>query len=123
MAGECVAVLLMAYGGPASLEEVEPYLLDVRGGRPTSAELVEEIRARYARIGGRSPIRELTEAQARALGRELGPGFQVYVGMRHWHPYIGETVERVVAEGHRRDRKSTRLNSSHIQKSRMPSSA
>ncbi len=102
MASECAAVLLMAYGGPGSLDEVEPYLLDVRGGRRTSPELVEEIRARYAQIGGRSPIRELTEGQARALGHALGSEFQVYVGMRHWHPYIGETVERIVAEGHRR---------------------
>jgi ferrochelatase len=92
----------MAYGGPNNLAEVEPYLLDVRGGRPTKPELVEEIRGRYAKIGGRSPIRELTEAQAAALARALGPGFPVYVGMRHWHPYIKETVDRIVADGHRR---------------------
>ncbi len=102
MGGDGVAVLLMAYGGPGALDDVEPYLLDVRGGRPTSRELVDEIKARYARIGGRSPIRELTEAQAHALGRTLGPEFAVYVGMRHWHPYIRETVERIVAAGHRR---------------------
>jgi len=44
MAVERVAVLLMAYGGPGSLDEVEPYLQDVRGGRPTPPELVQEIR-------------------------------------------------------------------------------
>lgn len=102
MGAERVPVLLMAYGGPNNLAEVEPYLLDVRGGRPTKPELVEEIRGRYAKIGGRSPIRELTEAQAAALARALGPGFPVYVGMRHWHPYIKETVDRIVADGHRR---------------------
>jgi len=102
MAGERVAVLLMAYGGPASLDEVEPYLLDVRGGRPVTPEFVAEIRSRYARIGGRSPIRELTEAQAAAVGRRLGARFPVYVGMRHWHPYIKDAVERIAAAGHRR---------------------
>ncbi|HXQ28134.1 MAG TPA: ferrochelatase [Gemmatimonadales bacterium] len=102
MAAEPVAVLLMAYGGPNSLAEVEPYLLDVRGGRPTKPELVEEIRERYAEIGGRSPIRELTEAQAAGLGRALGPGYTVRVGMRHWHPYIKETVDVLVAGGARR---------------------
>ena len=102
MGADGVAVLLMAYGGPDKLDDVEPYLLDVRGGRPTSRELVDEIKARYARIGGRSPIRELTEAQARALGHALGPEFAVYVGMRHWHPYIGAALERIVAAGHRR---------------------
>ncbi len=102
MATDPIAVLLMAYGGPGNLAEVEPYLLDVRGGRPTKPELVEEIRGRYAKIGGRSPLRELTEAQARGLGRALGPRFPTYVGMRHWHPYIKETVERIVTDGHRR---------------------
>jgi len=96
-----VAVLLMAYGGPGSLDDVEAYLNDVRGGRPTSPELVEEVRERYARIGGRSPILELTRAQAVAVGRALGPGFQVYVGMRHWHPYIQETADEIVRAGHR----------------------
>ena len=51
MSAERVAVLLMAYGGPNNLGEVEPYLADVRGGRPTKPELVEEIRGRYAKIG------------------------------------------------------------------------
>lgn len=102
MGGEQVAVLLMAYGGPGSLDEVEPFLQDVRGGRPTPPHLVAELRARYARIGGRSPIRELTEAQAAGVARQLGERFAVYVGMRHWHPYIADTVARIAADGHRR---------------------
>ena len=102
MAAERVAVLLMAYGGPASLNEVEPYLQDVRGGRPTPPEFVQEIRQRYARIGGRSPIRGLTEAQAAGVQRALDERFVVYVGMRHWHPYIRDVVEQIVTDGHRR---------------------
>jgi ferrochelatase len=102
MAAERVAVLLMAYGGPGSLDEVEPYLQDVRGGRPTAPEFVQEIRQRYARIGGRSPIRELTEAQAAGVRRALDGRFAVYVGMRHWHPYIRDVVKQIVADGHRR---------------------
>ncbi len=102
MAGERVAVLLMAYGGPGSLDEVEPYLMDVRGGRPTSAQFVEDVKQRYARIGGRSPIRELTEAQAVGVRQALGERFAVYVGMRHWHPYIRDAVAKIVADGHRR---------------------
>src|SRR3989475_1826166 len=85
--GGRVAVLLMAYGGPGSLDEVEPYLQDVRGGRPTAPELVQEIRQRYARIGGRSPIRELTEAQAAGVRRALAQDkrFAVYVGRSEEH--------------------------------------
>src|SRR5690349_822964 len=97
-----VAVLVMAYGGPGSIDEVEPYLMDVRGGRPTKPQLVDEIRARYARIGGRSPILDLTRAQAVGIGRALGDRFRVYVGMRHWRPYIQETVEAIVGAGQRR---------------------
>jgi ferrochelatase len=102
MAADRTAVLLMAYGGPGSLDEVEPYLNDVRGGRPTSRELLREIRDRYARIGGRSPILERTRAQAAAVGHALGAAYQVYVGMRHWHPYIRETMDEIATAGHRR---------------------
>jgi ferrochelatase len=102
MTDDRLAVLLMAYGGPGGLDEVEPYLQDVRGGRPTSPDLVQEIRARYARIGGRSPILELTRAQAAGVARALGDRFRVYVGMRHWRPYIGETVGEILRAGHGR---------------------
>jgi ferrochelatase len=77
-------------------------LLDVRGGRPTSPEFVEEIRERYQKIGGRSPILELTQAQARALESELnrtnnGIRYHTWVGMRHWHPYIQETMAEIAS--------------------------
>ncbi len=98
-------VILMAYGGPDSLEDVEPYLLDVRGGRPTSKELVEEIKDRYAQIGGRSPLLEITRRQASALEAELNnrspmeQRFKVVVGMRHWEPRIHAAVDTLVNEG------------------------
>ncbi len=101
-----IAILLMAYGGPDSLEDVEPYLLDIRGGRPTSPELVAEIRERYALIGGRSPILDLTRQQAAALearlNREGGRRFRTYVGMRHWQPRIKEAVAQIAQDGIRR---------------------
>lgn len=97
------AVLLMAYGGPDSLEDIEPYLLDVRGGRATSQELVEEIRARYARIGGKSPLLEITCRQAQALEKALNRTqaghYRVFVGMRHWRPYIREAVDQIAQAG------------------------
>jgi ferrochelatase len=98
-----IAVLVMAYGGPDSLDDVEPYLLDVRNYRPTSAEIVHEIRERYAKIGGRSPIRELTNAQAaglqQALDRGDGAEWTVFVGMRHWHPFIQDVLPKITAAG------------------------
>jgi len=97
-----LGVLVMAYGGPNSLDEVEPYLLDVRGFRETPPSLVAAVRARYERIGGRSPILEHTRAQARALEHalhDLGTPFAVEVGMRHWHPFIRDALARLERQG------------------------
>src|SRR5437868_14760041 len=77
---EAIAVLLMAYGGPDSLDDVEPYLLDVRGGRPVSPEFTAEIKQRYARIGGGAPVRGRTQAEAGGGGGGVGGG--VAVGLR-----------------------------------------
>ncbi len=91
------AVVLMAYGSPASPEDISPYLEDVRGGRPVSDEAVEELAERYRRIGGRSPLDEVTEAQRAALERELG--LPVFVGMKHWRPRIAEAAGAALAAG------------------------
>lgn len=91
-----IGLLVMAYGGPNNMDEVEPYLLDVRGYRPTAPEIVHEVRERYREIGGRSPIREQTQAQAEAIESALnvsGQDFKAFVGMRHWHPYIKDALE------------------------------
>jgi ferrochelatase len=98
-----IGILLMAYGGPDSLDDVEPYLLDIRGGRPTSPELVEEIKERYALIGGRSPLLDITRQQAEALEAHLNRGgdarYRAYVGMRHWQPRIKEAVAHMAEDG------------------------
>jgi ferrochelatase len=90
-----IAVLLMAMGGPDCLENVEPFLLDVRGGRPTPPELVEEIRERYRATGGKSPAVGITRDVARKLEQRLNRSrpdrYKVYVGLRHWHPFIKDT--------------------------------
>lgn len=97
-----IGVLVMAYGGPNNLDEVEPYLLDVRGYRPTSQEIIHEVRERYREIGGRSPILEQTQAQADALESALnvnGKEFKAFVGMRHWHPFIKDVLVEMQAQG------------------------
>lgn len=95
-------IFLMAMGGPHRLEDIEPYLLDVRHGRPVSPEFLKEITDRYRLIGGKSPLLELTRRQAGALEKELksrGLDCRAYVGMRHWHPYIEEVLETAVKDG------------------------
>ena len=99
---EKIAVLLMAYGAAGSLDEIEPYLNDIRGGRPLSPGLVDEIKRRYQLMGGKSPLLEITRQQAAGLEAALNRDsdrFRVYIGMRHWHPYIKDTVADIARDG------------------------
>jgi ferrochelatase len=86
-------VLLLAHGAPERVEDVESYLRFVRGGRPASPQIVEEVASRYQAIGGSSPLLAWTRAQAEALERMLA--IPVFFGMRNWHPFIRETMDRV----------------------------
>ena len=97
-------VLLMAHGTPASLDEMPEYLTLVRGGRPPSAELVAEMRHNYEAIGGRSPLTDLTLAQAEALRATAGRcDVPVAVGMRNWTPFIEDALAEL-ARGRRHAR-------------------
>jgi protoporphyrin/coproporphyrin ferrochelatase len=87
----------MAYGSPSSPEDIRLYLEDIREGRPVSDQAVEELTERYRRIGGRSPLNEITERQRAALEREVG--IPVHLGMKHWRPRIGEAAELAVEGG------------------------
>ena len=91
------AIVLMAYGSPERIEDIRPYLEDIREPRPVSDHAVEELTERYRRIGGRSPLDEITERQRAALERELG--LRVYVGMKHWRPRIADAVDAAVEGG------------------------
>jgi len=92
-------VLLLAHGTPESLDDMPEYLRLVRGGREPSAELVEEMRHNHAAIGGRSPLTDITRAQAAALQRALGDGTPVFVGMRNWKPFIADALRDAAAAG------------------------
>jgi ferrochelatase len=91
------AVIVMAYGSPATAEDVPAYLADIREGKPVSEDAIEELTERYRRIGGSSPLDEITERQRAALEGELG--LPVLVGMKHWRPRIAEAVEAGLAGG------------------------
>ena len=100
------AVLLIAFGGPTGPAEIRPFLDNVTRGRDIPRERLEQVARHYeAMPGGRSPLHALTEAQAAglraALARADGP-LPVYVGMRHWHPHLSETLERMARDGRRR---------------------
>jgi ferrochelatase len=92
-------VLLMAHGTPSSMDEMPEYLRLVRGGRPASPELVEEMRHNYEAIGGRSPLTTLTLAQGEALRARLGDATPVAVGMRNWKPFIDDALGELHTAG------------------------
>ena len=99
------AVLLIAFGGPTAPEDVRPFLENVTRGRGVPPERLALVEQQYARIGGRSPLKDLTMGQARALEAMLAASnrrLPVRVGMRNWHPYLHETLADLSRQGARR---------------------
>jgi ferrochelatase len=99
------AVLLIAFGGPTSPDEIRPFLDRVLKGIPIPPERIEEVVHHYEAVGGRSPINEITLRQAQALRdllKKKGLPISVYVGMRNASPFFTETLKRMAEEGVRR---------------------
>lgn len=95
-----IGVLIMAYGGPSSLDELPGYLSDIRSGRVTTPAVLEEISNNYRMIGGKSPLPEYTEMQVQAVNAKLDSSvFRCYLGMRHWSPWIEEVVGQMIDDG------------------------
>lgn len=109
-------VLLLNLGGPDSLDAVQPFLenlfsdpflirLPLRGAprrwfaRWVAKKRAPHVRQLYSEIGGRSPIRPLTEAQCRRLEEELGPGYRCYVAFSAWNPYVRDAVAQARTDG------------------------
>jgi protoporphyrin/coproporphyrin ferrochelatase len=88
---------LLAHGGPTSIEDIPAFLAQVRGGRPCSQELVDQVREKYCLIGGCSPLPEITRRTAEKL--EKACGLPVYVGMLHWHPFLEDALPQMVLDG------------------------
>ncbi len=96
------AVLLLAHGAPLRVQDIPSYLKNIRGGTDSSPEVIREVTDRYRQIGGRSPLLDITTAQAEALEQFLNQGedvFKVYVGMRTWSPFIQDAVNQALSDG------------------------
>lgn len=109
-----VGVLLLNLGGPDKLEDVRPFLFNlfadpeiIRLPAPWMqkplAWLISTLRAgksqeNYKEIGGGSPLRQITEAQGKALREKLrdwGHDVKVYIGMRYWYPFTEEAIAEI----------------------------
>ena len=96
------AIILLAHGAPLRIQDIPRYLKNIRGGANSSTEVIQEVARRYKQIGGRSPLLDITTAQAEALEKFLNQGedaFKVYVGMRTWSPTIQDAVNQAVNDG------------------------
>jgi ferrochelatase len=107
LAKAVVGVLVMAYGTPNKKEEILPYYTHIRRGRAPSEEQLRELIERYELIGGRSNLNEITSAQAEAIGAVLNDGsdeidYRIYVGNKHWSPWIADTVKQMAEDGIRK---------------------
>ncbi|BCB97337.1 ferrochelatase [Dissulfurispira thermophila] len=119
-----IGVILLNMGGPDSLDSVKPFLRNLFSDRdiiklgpsflqkPIASLIIrkrlESVRKAYSLIGGKSPLLDITKAQAKALEESLNSSqfavhgsrlFKVYVGMRYWHPFIEDAVDHAIRDG------------------------
>ena len=98
-------VFLMAHGAPESVDDIPEYLRNIRGGTESTSETIQIIRDRYEQIGGKSPLRKITEelcVRLESFLNQQGAQFKVYCGMRNWSPYIYDEVKRMKEDGIKR---------------------
>lgn len=87
----------MAYGTPSGPGDVEAYYTHIRHGRPPPPELLEDLQARYRAIGGTSPLRDITVAQAQGIAGRIA-NTTAYVGYKHCAPFIEDAVADLVRD-------------------------
>lgn len=91
--------LLMAYGSPPDMDDLEPFYTHIRRGRTPTAEQLDELRQRYESIGGASPLAARAEAQRAAVAKALPSGWAAALGMKHAPPFVEDAVATLVAHG------------------------
>jgi ferrochelatase len=127
-----IGVVLLNLGGPDSLQAVRPFLYNLFSDREIIrlgpaflqkpiAKLISTLRSgktehMYSQIGGKSPILDITTAQAKALEKALNEqsavstqqsagglnpslSFKVYIGMRYWRPFVKDTLAKIIEDG------------------------
>lgn len=91
------AVILTAHGTVEDLDDLAPFIANIRRGHTPPAAIVEEVRRRYEAIGGKSPLLDHTRTLAAKVEARLG--VPVKIAMRLWHPYPHEVVPALAGEG------------------------
>jgi protoporphyrin/coproporphyrin ferrochelatase len=104
MAKKKMGLLVMAYGTPYTLDDLEGYYTHIRHGRKPSPEMIEDLRNRYEAIGGISPLAKITQDQAEKLELHLNSiqddiEFKMYLGLKHIKPFIEDAVKQMHEDG------------------------
>ncbi|WP_413302212.1 ferrochelatase [Bacillus sp. 1P10SD] len=104
MANKKMGLLVMAYGTPYTLDDLEGYYTHIRHGRKPSPEMMEDLRNRYEAIGGISPLAKITQDQAEKLEEHLNTiqddiEFKMYLGLKHIKPFIEDAVKQMHEDG------------------------
>lgn len=99
-----LGLLVMAYGTPYTLDDLERYYTHIRNGRKPSPEMIEELKSRYEAIGGISPLAKITLQQAEKLEAHLNQiqdrfEFKMYLGLKHINPFIEDAVKQMHEDG------------------------
>ncbi|MFJ5715019.1 ferrochelatase [Neobacillus sp. NPDC093127] len=99
-----MGLLVMAYGTPYKLEDLERYYTHIRHGRKPTPEMIDELRSRYEAIGGISPLAKITLDQAEKLEEHLNKiqdqiEFKMYLGLKHIEPFIEDAVKQMHEDG------------------------
>ncbi|REE56461.1 ferrochelatase [Paenibacillus taihuensis] len=99
-----IGVLVMSYGTPESMDQIEEYYTHIRRGHAPTPEQLAELTERYeAVVGGVFPLRENTNRQVAGLQAkldEVAPNqFRCYQGLKHVRPYIEDGVAAMAADG------------------------
>ncbi len=99
------ALLVISFGGPEAMDEVEPFLRNVLRGKRVPEERIREVAHHYRIFDGVSPINRQNRQLIRAVRRELrekGPDLPIYWGNRNWHPLLSQTLREMGAAGVRK---------------------
>ncbi|PEM89515.1 ferrochelatase [Bacillus wiedmannii] len=104
MTKEKIGLLVMAYGTPESLDDVEAYYTHIRHGHKPSEEALQDLIRRYKAIGGISPLAKITKEQAHKLTDSMNKifteyEFTCYLGLKHIAPFIEDAVEEMKKDG------------------------